>query len=354
MAHDAFTPEKLREAYQHVWFVVARSQDIDTPVRAQLLDQKLVVFRDATGTARVTDQRCIHRGGNLGNGKVVGENIECPYHGWQFNGGDGECKVIPSLAEGGRIPPKAKVKAYPVIERFEHVWTCLGDPVYDLPSPPEIEHLELEWRAAEPIHADCGFMAATENFRDMAHFPFVHEPSMGAVDPVVGDLDVQRDGREVSASYFYRQVQESDFSDVGDAWMHYHSYAPGIATILYDFGEDIGKRYLVDFPSPVSYDKCIIFWGVATDRNFRGGTVDEILAIETKVFNEDTPVLEGLEPKEVPLAGQAIEVSAPADIYTLNYRRATQHAVQTIAAARGLVPSSNGNGQVHVSTPQPS
>ncbi|WP_232374774.1 Rieske 2Fe-2S domain-containing protein [Mycolicibacterium mengxianglii] len=261
MAHDAFTPEKLREAYQHVWFVVARSQDIDTPVRAQLLDQKLVVFRDATGTARVTDQRCIHRGGNLGNGKVVGENIECPYHGWQFNGGDGECKVIPSLAEGGRIPPKAKVKAYPVIERFEHVWTCLGDPVYDLPSPPEIEHLELEWRAAEPIHADCGFMAATENFRDMAHFPFVHEPSMGAVDPVVGDLDVQRDGREVSASYFYRQVQESDFSDVGDAWMHYHSYAPGIATILYDFGEDIGKRYLVDFPSPVSYDKCIIFWG---------------------------------------------------------------------------------------------
>ncbi|MGE2728015.1 Rieske 2Fe-2S domain-containing protein [Mycolicibacterium vaccae] len=341
MNREALTPEKLREAYQHVWFVVARSQDIDTPQSATLLEQNLVVFRDSTGAARVTDRRCIHRGANLADGKIVGDNIECPYHGWQFDGTSGNCAKIPSLPADGKIPPKAAIKAYPAIERFGHVWTCLGDPVFDLPNPPEIADLELDWRAAEPIHAECGFMAATENFRDMAHFPFVHAPSMGDVDPVVTDLDVKRDGREVWASYFYRQVPGSDFSDVGDAWMHYHSYAPGIATILYDFGPEIGKRYLVDFPSPVSYDKCIIFWGVATDRDFKGGTADEILATETMVFNEDTPVLNGLDPKEVPLAGQAFEVSAPADIYTLNYRRATQYAVQTIQEARGLVEVSD-------------
>lgn len=72
MKRDALTPEKLREAYQHVWFVVARSQDIDTPQSATLLDHNLVVFRDSTGAARVTDRRCIHRGGNLADGKVVG------------------------------------------------------------------------------------------------------------------------------------------------------------------------------------------------------------------------------------------------------------------------------------------
>ncbi|WP_197373502.1 aromatic ring-hydroxylating oxygenase subunit alpha [Mycolicibacterium baixiangningiae] len=349
MKHDALTPEKLREAYRHNWFVVARSQDIDTPQAAQLLDQKLVVFRDAAGAARVTDRRCIHRGGNLADGVVRGDSIACPYHGWRFDGQTGRCGHIPSLPQGGRIPPKAEIKAYPVIERFEHVWTCLGDPVFDLPNPPEIESLELEWRAAKPIHADCGFMAATENFRDMAHFPFVHEPSMGNVNPVVGDINVRREGREVWSDYFYQQVPDSDFSDVGDAWMHYHSYAPGIATILYDFGEQTGKRYLVDFPSPVSYDKCIIFWGVATDRDFRGGTVDEILAVETKVFDEDTPILGGLEPKEVPLAGQAFEVSAPADIYTLNYRRATQYAVQAIQQARGLTEEAAvGPGRVLV------
>lgn len=352
MKRDALTPEKLREAYQHVWFVVARSQDIDTPQSATLLDHNLVVFRDSTGAARVTDRRCIHRGGNLADGKVVGDSIACPYHGWQFDGQSGQCSRVPSLAQGQRIPPKAEIKSYPVIERFAHVWTCIGEPVFDLPHPPEIDDLELEWRAADPIHAECGFMAATENFRDMAHFPFVHAPSMGEVNPVVDELAVKRDGREVWASYFYPGVPDSDFSDVGDAWMHYHSYAPGIATILYDFGEPLGKRYLVDFPSPVSYEKCIIFWAVATDKDFRGGSVDEILEIETKVFNEDTPVLEGLEPKEVPLAGQAFEVSAPADIYTLNYRRATQHAVQTIQQERDLiaaqteVPAENGHARV--------
>ncbi|MCK0175390.1 aromatic ring-hydroxylating dioxygenase subunit alpha [Mycolicibacterium sp. F2034L] len=347
MNRDALTPEKLREAYQHVWFVVARSQDILTPQSATLLDTNLVVFRDSTGAARVTDRRCIHRGANLADGKVVGDNIQCPYHGWQFDGSTGACARIPSLPADGRIPPKAAIKSYPVIERFGHVWTCLGDPVFDLPDPPEIADLDLDWRSAEPIHADCGFMAATENFRDMAHFPFVHEPSMGEVNPVVTDLEVKRDGREVWASYYYEQVPSAEFSAVGDAWMHYHSYAPGIATILYDFGPETGKRYLVDFPSPVSYDKCIIFWGVATDRDFKGGTADEILAVETMVFNEDTPVLEGLEPKEVPLAGQAFEVSAPADIYTLNYRRATQYAVQTIQQARGLAEVPAGNGHVH-------
>ncbi|WP_299560986.1 aromatic ring-hydroxylating dioxygenase subunit alpha [uncultured Mycolicibacterium sp.] len=336
MKQDILSPESLREAYQHCWFVVARSCDIDTPQSATLLDHNLVVFRDSTGQARVTDRRCIHRGANLADGKVVGDAIACPYHGWEFDGRSGQCVNIPSLAEGGRIPPKAAIKAYPVIERFGHVWTCLGDPVFDLPNPPEIADLELEWRSAEPIHAACGFMAATENFRDMAHFPFVHEPSMGEVDPVIPDLEVKREGREVFASFFYERVEDSDFSDVGDAWMHYHSYAPGIATILYDYGPELGKRYLVDFPSPVSYDKCIIYWGVATDKNFKGGTVDEILEIETKVFNEDTPVLEGLEPKEVPLAGQALEVSAPADVYTLNYRRAVQYVVETIRRERGL------------------
>lgn len=334
MMSTTYDPETLRKAYRHNWFVVARSQDIiDKPRPARLLDQDLVVFRGADGQAHVLDRRCIHRGGDLAGGKVVEGAVQCPYHGWRFDG-SGTCSHIPSLPISGRIPPKAAVTCYPVQEKFGHVWTCLGDPVFSLPDPPEIADLTLEWRTAVPIPAQCGFMAATENFRDMAHFPFVHEASMGEVDPVIPDLQVERDGREVRASYHYPKVPSATFSDSGDAWMHYHSYAPGIATILYDFGPEVGKRYLVDFPSPVSYQECLIFWAVATDKDFKGGTVDEILVVEKQVFDEDTPVLEGLRPREVPLAGQVVEVSAPADVYTLNYRRATKFAVDTILQAR--------------------
>lgn len=334
MTSTSYDPETLRKAYLHNWFVVARSEDINQPRPVQLLDQRLVVFRDTDGIAHVLDRRCIHRGGDLAAGKVIGSAIQCPYHGWRFDGESGICSHIPSLSESERIPPKAEVRSYPVQEKFGHVWTCLGDPVFALPDPPEIADLMLEWRAAVPIPAECGFMAAMENFRDMAHFPFVHEVSMGEVNPVVPHIEVERDGREIRTSFFYPQVPSSTFSDSGDAWMHYHSYAPGIATILYDFGPEIGKRYLIDFPSPVSYEECVIFWAVATDKSFTGGTVEEILILETQVFDEDRPILGGLQPPEVSLAGQTVECSVPADIFTLNYRRATKFAVDTILQAR--------------------
>ncbi|MDG9759565.1 aromatic ring-hydroxylating dioxygenase subunit alpha [Pseudomonas sediminis] len=327
--NERYTPERLWRAYRHCWFVVARSCDIDTPQAAQLLDQNLVVFRDAQGVARVTDRRCIHRGADLSAGKVTANGIQCPYHGWAFDGESGQCTEIPALCDGASIPGNAKIRSYPTVERYEHVWTCLEEPMMDIPIPPELDGSQWEWLPAAPIAANCGFMAATENFRDMAHFPFVHQVSMGDVSPLVPKLDVKREGRRLGASFRYERVEDSTFSDIGDAWMHYHSYAPGFAAILYDY-DTAGKRYLVDFPTPVSRERCIIHWAVAVDRDFKGGSVADILAIETQVFDEDTPILNGLCPAEVPLAGQWPEASCAADVYTLNYRRATQYVVDHI------------------------
>jgi phenylpropionate dioxygenase-like ring-hydroxylating dioxygenase large terminal subunit len=33
--------------------------------------------------------------------------LECPYHGWRFDG-DGRCVEIPSLDDDGHLPPKAR------------------------------------------------------------------------------------------------------------------------------------------------------------------------------------------------------------------------------------------------------
>ena len=54
-----------------------------------------------------------HLGAHLGvNGKVVGESIQCPFHGWQF-GGDGKCNHIPYC---DTIPTRAKVQNWPTSE----------------------------------------------------------------------------------------------------------------------------------------------------------------------------------------------------------------------------------------------
>lgn len=326
MRSRRYSPESLAKAYRHFWFAVARSQDLDSPRPATLLGEPLVVFRGADGEARVMSSRCVHRGGDLSAGQVIGNAIQCPYHGWEFDGTEGRCTRIPSMGDNAKIPANAAVRPYPAVERFGHVWTCLDEPVLDLPEPPELNGLELDWRTGTPIPVNCGFMAATENFRDVAHFPFVHHGSMGDVAQVVPPLEVTREGHEVRASFRYDQVDGGEYSSLGDTWMHYHSYAPGIAAIFYDYAST-GHRYLIDFPSPVGPEQCVIYWAAATDKNFTAATIDEIHELETRVFNEDTPILEGLRPREITLGREAFEVSCPADLYTLNYRRASRHAI---------------------------
>ena len=60
------------------------------------------MFRGEDGKAYVLDAYCPHLGANLAvGGQVVGNCIECPFHGWRFNGNDGKCVKIP-YAEKGR------------------------------------------------------------------------------------------------------------------------------------------------------------------------------------------------------------------------------------------------------------
>ena len=42
------------------------------------------------------DAYCPHLGANIGiGGRVIGDCLECPFHGWQFRGSDGKVTKIP-------------------------------------------------------------------------------------------------------------------------------------------------------------------------------------------------------------------------------------------------------------------
>jgi phenylpropionate dioxygenase-like ring-hydroxylating dioxygenase large terminal subunit len=107
------------------WFPVARGVDLDRPRRATLFGRRLVVFRSADGHPRVLPDRCLHRGGALHRGAVVGDAIECPYHRWQWRGTDGRCVFIPSDGSPAPIPNTAVIGSYPAVERFGLVWTFI-------------------------------------------------------------------------------------------------------------------------------------------------------------------------------------------------------------------------------------
>lgn len=63
--------------------------------------EQVAVFRSQEGKAYVVDGYCPHLGANLAvGGRVVGNCIECPFHGWQFQGSDGKCVKIPYAEKG--------------------------------------------------------------------------------------------------------------------------------------------------------------------------------------------------------------------------------------------------------------
>lgn len=314
------TKRELAEAaMRRSWFPVARIIDLDTPQRATLLGVKLVVYRDGQGRIAVQSQRCPHRGGDLSRGEVHASSIACPYHGWEFGSAGGTCTRIPSLPDQAKIPPKAAISSYPAVERYGHVWTVLEEPIRDMYEVEEWDGVDLEWLAADPIDSSVGVGVSVENFRDVAHFPFVHKVSMGPSPEVVEPLRVTRDGLNV---WMDRPLNAGtgEWAEDGDCMMRYRCSAPGFASITYHYAR-LGRRIVAGFPSPVSYEQVKIFWGVANEVGFRGADLQECLRVEEMVYLEDIPIVEHVEPREIPWDAEIQEFSVPADLFTLNYRR---------------------------------
>lgn len=311
--------EAAERAMRRMWWPVARSADLDKPQPALLLGERLVVWRTASGQAVVQSRRCPHRGGDMTQGKVHGEALACPYHGWQF-GAHGGCTHVPSLDDQAKRPAKARLDAYPVREQWGHVWTVLDGPGLDFYQVPVWEGVAFDWMAGTPLDSTTGVAVAIENFRDVAHFPFVHEATMGPSPHVVEPLQVRRNGLMITMDR-HLSAGTGEWAGDGDCEMHYHCAAPGLATITYDYGVK-GKRVVAGFPSPMEYDHVMIFWSVANERGFKGSSLEQNCVLEEAVYREDLPIAGALEPREVDWDGAYEEHSVPSDLFTLNYRRA--------------------------------
>src|SRR3954453_15173476 len=99
-------------ALRSCWHPVAYADALtDAPLRVRLLGEDLVLWRDSGGTAHALRDLCIHRGTALSLGRVVEDQLMCPYHGWRY-GADGRCTHIPQLADPTRVPGKARVDAF--------------------------------------------------------------------------------------------------------------------------------------------------------------------------------------------------------------------------------------------------
>ena len=120
------------------WFPVARSTEVGTtPVPVGAGGQAYVVVRlRAGGEVSAFPSRCPHRLVPLAAGSVVDGRLQCPAHGWRFDG-EGRCVDIPSLGLHGAPPPRADLAMpWAVEERHGWVWLAPERTATPLPARP--------------------------------------------------------------------------------------------------------------------------------------------------------------------------------------------------------------------------
>jgi len=180
----------------NAWYQAAWSHEIvEAPFPRTLLNEEIVLFRDAEGRAHALEDRCCHRATPLRLGEVVPEGLQCGYHGLIF-GGDGKCVSIPGQDS---VPPQAKVRSYPLVERQEFIWVWMGDPTL----ADESTILDYPWNddhANWPhkhgmYHIKCNYMLLIDNLMDLTHIPFIHRNTIGGgskMGQVNARMDVNR------------------------------------------------------------------------------------------------------------------------------------------------------------------
>ena len=203
-SHDPATPPEWGNdlLIKNQWYAVEFGSVVsDRPVKVPVGGHYLVLYRSSDGKVNAHSDVCVHRGGSLAGGRVVGDCVECPYHGWRYDP-EGRCVKIPANRAEAPIPRKARVDTYPCVERYGFVWVFLGDATEsNRPPLPTLDGLdavpEAQREGCRAVFGTFQWQAnydrVLENAVDIAHTPFVHAGSFGNPEkPEIHDYELER------------------------------------------------------------------------------------------------------------------------------------------------------------------
>lgn len=300
--------------YINFWYPVAACEDLtnEKPLRVRILCLDFVAFRDAAGNAHMLSDTCIHRGAALGEGKIVDDCVQCPYHGWQYDGA-GRCTHIPSIP-GEQPPARAKVDSYPVQEKYGIVFAFLGDlPEEERPSLLPIDEFDADdWRAnlLKVFEVDYYYERSIENGLDPAHNEFVH-PKQGTPGMILDfkknpiEIDPLTDYGSGFMMPFSQLTPETGLLEDVNQWKNEtvragsgHLGPNAMVTWLHFSKENMFHQYF--FEAPIDEHRTRIFFV-----NMRHFMMDpemdqRIVDINMEIAQEDINLLEKLNPVRTP------------------------------------------------------
>ena len=191
------------------WYVAAMSRELgaEAMLTRQLLDTSVLMYRKADGTPVAMHDRCPHRFVPLSMGERHGDDVVCKYHALRFDC-SGQCTHNPHGT--GRIPAAAKVRTFPLLEKYGFVWIWMGDEPADMAKLPDFSALD-NGPASGVAHTYMPMKAHYElivdNVMDLSHIDHVHGEiitTRGQLSPLIPP--VKEDNNTLNARWEWRQT----------------------------------------------------------------------------------------------------------------------------------------------------
>jgi phenylpropionate dioxygenase-like ring-hydroxylating dioxygenase large terminal subunit len=175
-------PGKEKKMIPNQWYGILESKEVKLgkPVGVTRMGEKLVFWRDTQGQVTCQSDLCPHRGVALSAGKLQGDCIQCPFHGFEYDS-TGHCQLIPANGKKATPPKALQVRTYPAREAHDLIYIWWGEPRAEYPELPWFDSLHDNDFSYFTIrdHWTNHYSRAIENQLDVVHLPFVHHNTIG-------------------------------------------------------------------------------------------------------------------------------------------------------------------------------
>lgn len=321
------------------WYVAAIDREVGrTPLRRIILNEPVVLYRTEDGAPVALEDRCAHRHLPLSLGKLKGDILECLYHGLCFDK-TGTCVKVPGQ---DTIPPSARVRAYPMVERYHWLWIWMGDPA--LADPAQITDFhwldDATWGAATRyLHAKANWQLIVDNLLDLTHLAFVHTSTIGNAALVNAKVKVERTPNDVTVTRWTIDapapptfVKAGGFTGNVDRWQIIQFTPPSfvrldVGATPTGTGAPEGKRVggismrNLNAMTPETETTTHYFYGQAHDFDVKNPKTTEMIMNQiTTAFLEDQAIFEAQQ-KNILQAPNAPQVDINADNGVIQARR---------------------------------
>ncbi|TVS16584.1 MAG: aromatic ring-hydroxylating dioxygenase subunit alpha [Gammaproteobacteria bacterium] len=299
-------------ALREHWHAVATEHELlGGPVGRTVLGDSLVLYLDENGEAVAAEDRCPHREAPLSEGRIEDGRLVCPYHGWSFGAG-GRCARIPSADPSLPLPRNGNLRTVHVTRRYGLVWVCLADVPGELPVIRQDVDPAFR-RINSPVeHWQACALRMTDNFLDIAHFPWVHTGTFGNSQRTeVGRIELEM----LDDGYFGYAYDVEAENPLGATLVSGQKTSTVLrrmttgfklpfavrSTILYETGLE---HIILLLSTPVDAVRSLFTFVVWRNDDFRV-SAEEAIAFDRMIGAEDKRMLERI-PGVLPLTSRAL------------------------------------------------